>query len=227
MQVLQPTWDGILARHQIPPGGATPPSRHNPHDAIHAAAFLLCDNGARDGRDLRGAIWNYNHADWYVNQVLAQTDEYHAATPTGTPGQLRTEWPPEQATVPDPTSTGHITPRTLALVQTLQSTGMTGEGIGCYAQRPANPSSDHPQSRACDIMFNPHDQKAVAEGWAISNCLIANQTTLGVRYLIWQGQYWSANTPIWATYRSSAYGCPNPANITECHYDHVHISMYS
>ncbi len=40
MQILQPTWNAILARHDIPPGGATPPSRYNPHDAIYAATFF-------------------------------------------------------------------------------------------------------------------------------------------------------------------------------------------
>jgi hypothetical protein len=37
--------------------------------AVVEKAFYLCDNGARDNRDLRGAIWNYN-ADWYVDKVL-------------------------------------------------------------------------------------------------------------------------------------------------------------
>jgi hypothetical protein len=46
MQVLQPTWYEIVARHHIPPDGAAPPSRYNPHDAIPAAAFYLCDNGS-------------------------------------------------------------------------------------------------------------------------------------------------------------------------------------
>lgn len=145
---------------------------------------------------------------------------------TGAPGQLRTDWPPEQATAPDPTSGGHITPRTLALVHALEATGMTGTGLGCYGPRPANPNSDHPQGRACDIMFNPHDQQSVADGWRTANWLIANQASLGVRYLIWQGQYWSADNPTWVPYTSNAYGCPNPANLTGCHYDHVHISMY-
>ena len=40
MQFIPTTWNAVLARHQIPPGGATPPSRYNPHDAIHAAAFF-------------------------------------------------------------------------------------------------------------------------------------------------------------------------------------------
>ncbi|MCC8245002.1 C40 family peptidase [Saccharothrix luteola] len=81
MQFLAPTFDGVIAAHRIPPGGATPPSRYNPHDAIHAAAFLLCDEGARRG-DLRAAIYAYNHADWYVDMVLQQAAEYAEAAAT-------------------------------------------------------------------------------------------------------------------------------------------------
>jgi cell wall-associated NlpC family hydrolase len=81
MQFKSATFAGVLARHQIPPGGASPPSRYNPHDAIYAAAFLLCDNGVRRG-DLRAAIFAYNHADWYVNQVLAQAKQYADAAAT-------------------------------------------------------------------------------------------------------------------------------------------------
>src|SRR4051812_41895066 len=40
MQFLAQTFNSVTAQHQIPPGGANPPSRYNPHDAIHAAAFL-------------------------------------------------------------------------------------------------------------------------------------------------------------------------------------------
>ncbi|SES39880.1 NlpC/P60 family protein [Lentzea albida] len=74
MQFLEPTFAGVLAHHTIPSGGATPPSRYNPHDAIHAAAFYLCDSGAP--RDLYKAIFAYNHADWYVRDVLAQARKY-------------------------------------------------------------------------------------------------------------------------------------------------------
>jgi hypothetical protein len=41
---------------------------YNPVDAIFAAARYLKAAGA--DTDLRGAIWAYNHADWYVDQVL-------------------------------------------------------------------------------------------------------------------------------------------------------------
>ena len=51
---------------------------YDPADAIPAAARLLCANGARGGRALRGAIYAYNHAAWYVAQVLALARAYQA-----------------------------------------------------------------------------------------------------------------------------------------------------
>ncbi len=51
---------------------------YDPRDAIPAAARLLCANGARGGRDLRGAIYAYNHAGSYVAQVLALARAYQA-----------------------------------------------------------------------------------------------------------------------------------------------------
>jgi cell wall-associated NlpC family hydrolase len=83
MQFLSSTFNNVVAAHRIPPGGADPPSRYNPHDAIHAAAFLLCDEGVRRG-DLRAAIFAYNHANWYVDMVLDQAAKYaEAAASTG------------------------------------------------------------------------------------------------------------------------------------------------
>jgi soluble lytic murein transglycosylase-like protein len=44
----------------------------NPYDAVYAAAAFLCHDGAgRGGADLERAIFAYNHADWYVKEVLA------------------------------------------------------------------------------------------------------------------------------------------------------------
>ncbi len=82
MQFLQPTFDAVTTRHPLPPGGATPPSPHNPHDAIYTAAAYLCDNGARDNRDLPGAIYTYNHDHAYVNTVLDTARDYRQATPS-------------------------------------------------------------------------------------------------------------------------------------------------
>jgi cell wall-associated NlpC family hydrolase len=74
MQILQPTWNAIIARHRIPAGGASPPSRYNPHDAIYAAAFYLCDNSA--AHDINAAVFAYNHSRQYVTDVLAQAARY-------------------------------------------------------------------------------------------------------------------------------------------------------
>jgi hypothetical protein len=84
MQFLQPTFDSVISRHTIPPGGPIPPSRYDPHDAIYAAAYYLCDSGARHGRDLYRSIFAYNHADWYVRKVLDQATIYTQATTMGT-----------------------------------------------------------------------------------------------------------------------------------------------
>ena len=47
-----------------------------------------------------------------------------------------------------------------------------------------------------------------------------------MHYVIWQGHIWSTETPAWTTYHSTIYGCPNPANLTGCHYDHIHVSLF-
>ncbi|MEV6242497.1 bifunctional lytic transglycosylase/C40 family peptidase [Lentzea sp. NPDC051838] len=77
MQFLKSTFDSVVARHPLPPGGKNPPSPWNKHDAIYAAAYYLCDSGAP--KDLRTAIFAYNHADWYVNDVLEQARKYSVA----------------------------------------------------------------------------------------------------------------------------------------------------
>lgn len=75
--------------HPVPPGGKKPPTPWDPVDAVFAAARLLCANGARNGKNLRRAIWHYNHADWYVDKVLKIASEYAAseAAPTGAAGK--------------------------------------------------------------------------------------------------------------------------------------------
>lgn len=182
-------------------------------------------NDAAQAVQRSGTPHAYARHEQAARQLLSALHSASCAQ-SGAPSPIRTVWPVEQATEPDPTSNGRITPRTLALVHALQEAGMAGIGLGCHAPRPANPSSDHPRGRACDIMLNPRDRQSIAAGWRTANWLIAQQASLGVHYLIWQGQYWSAENPTWVPYTSRAYGCPNPANLTGCHYDHLHVSMY-
>jgi murein DD-endopeptidase MepM/ murein hydrolase activator NlpD len=64
MQFMPATWQqwGVDADHD---GTANP---YSPQDAIFAAARYLRASGA--ARDLPGAIFAYNHAGWYVSEVL-------------------------------------------------------------------------------------------------------------------------------------------------------------
>jgi membrane-bound lytic murein transglycosylase B len=49
----------------------------DPADAIFTAARYLCANGAgRSAGATAGAIWHYNHADWYVQMVLTLAKQY-------------------------------------------------------------------------------------------------------------------------------------------------------
>ncbi|GGO99361.1 C40 family peptidase [Wenjunlia tyrosinilytica] len=79
MQFLPSTFSAYA--HPAPPGGKRPPTPWDRVDAVYAAARLLCANGARNSRDLRHAIWAYNHSAAYVNQVLKIAGQYAAAAP--------------------------------------------------------------------------------------------------------------------------------------------------
>jgi hypothetical protein len=74
MQFLPSTWqtwgiDGF--------GDTGTPNVMNPYDAVPSAARLLCADGAAGGgQGLRTAIFDYNHASWYVNEVLTLAGEY-------------------------------------------------------------------------------------------------------------------------------------------------------
>ncbi len=77
MQFLPSTWavwgtDGF--------GRAGAPDIMNPLDAVPSAARMLCADGATNGAaGLSQAIFDYNHATWYVNEVLELAAEYAQA----------------------------------------------------------------------------------------------------------------------------------------------------
>jgi hypothetical protein len=74
MQFEPSTW----ARWGIDGFGETgAPNVMDPYDAVPSAAEYLCAAGATDGSaGLSAAIFAYNHAQWYVNEVLALAQEY-------------------------------------------------------------------------------------------------------------------------------------------------------
>ncbi len=76
MQFLPSTWRewGITAF-----GGPSPPDIQSPFDAVPSAARYLCAAGGSTAAGLPRAIFAYNHATWYVNEVLALAKAYAKA----------------------------------------------------------------------------------------------------------------------------------------------------
>jgi Transglycosylase SLT domain len=73
MQFMPSTWQawGITAF-----GETGPPNVMDPYDAVPSAARYLCAAGAGTPAGLPQAIFAYNHANWYVSEVLALAGEY-------------------------------------------------------------------------------------------------------------------------------------------------------
>ncbi len=79
MQFLASTW----AKYGVDAEGEGPPDRWNPVDAIFGAANYLRASGAPG--NYREAIYAYNHAGWYVEEVESWAARYSApsASPEG------------------------------------------------------------------------------------------------------------------------------------------------
>ena len=73
MQFLPSTW-AIWGINGFGPAGT--PDIMNPLDAVPSAARMLCASGAGNSSTLAAAIFSYNHATWYVAEVLALANEY-------------------------------------------------------------------------------------------------------------------------------------------------------
>lgn len=73
MQFMPGTWEA----YGIDGDGDGRAEVMNPDDAVPSAAEYLCANGAgRGGAALADAIWHYNHAGWYVRDVLSLARAY-------------------------------------------------------------------------------------------------------------------------------------------------------
>jgi len=74
MQFLPSTFGEYAA------GPDEPLSPYDPADAIYTAAAMLCASGARGGSasGIENAVFAYNHAGWYVSEVMSWATEYAA-----------------------------------------------------------------------------------------------------------------------------------------------------
>ena len=70
MQFLSETWDA----YAVDGDDDGDKDRYDPADAVHSAANYLDDSGAPNDWD--SAIYAYNHADWYVNDVKQRAAKY-------------------------------------------------------------------------------------------------------------------------------------------------------
>jgi cell wall-associated NlpC family hydrolase len=75
-QFLPDTWDAYGR-------GGDP---YDYRDALPAMARYLCDNGGAS--DLRRALYAYNHADWYVDMVVAAAVKYGYGAPAAPPARV-------------------------------------------------------------------------------------------------------------------------------------------
>lgn len=82
MQFLPATW----AAYGVDADGDGTADIYNPIDAIWGAARMLCANGAGNPATVRAAVFSYNHADWYVEKVMAIAASYAAADTSTTTG---------------------------------------------------------------------------------------------------------------------------------------------
>ena len=82
MQFMPPTWDA----YGVDGDGDGDADPYNARDAIHSAANYLSASGAPG--DWYDAIWAYNHADWYVEDVLEYATCYGALQDTVKPDRM-------------------------------------------------------------------------------------------------------------------------------------------
>ena len=90
-----------FTRYAINADPGHPLSPYDPADAIYTAAAMLCANGARGGTGagIQQAIYAYNHAWWYVTDVLDWATRYAIAERPALP-----ERPPRRSPSPRPSS---------------------------------------------------------------------------------------------------------------------------
>jgi cell wall-associated NlpC family hydrolase len=69
-----------FAEYAVNADPGSPLTPYDPRDAIFAAARMLCASGARGGSPagIRQAVYAYNHAGWYVTEILEWAAKYAA-----------------------------------------------------------------------------------------------------------------------------------------------------
>ncbi|WP_067820000.1 C40 family peptidase [Actinomadura kijaniata] len=114
----------------------------------------------------------------------------------------------------------NITATMGAVVQELDQRYGPFPTIGCY--RSGAGAQDHALGRACDFMVTtigrmPSESRRQL-GDAVASYTVANARRLNISYVIWKQQIWNIQRPGWRAMNDRG-------NITQNHFDHVHISV--
>jgi hypothetical protein len=140
---------------------------YDPADAIATAAHYLQASGAPS--DWRRAIFAYNHAGWYVNEVLKQAASYREAAPsTGVQVGGDGGWLAKVPGAPTERCDARIVPDVVAILQTF-GLSLTA----CYGGAPHATDGEHPLGLATDLVPTDGDWNrtltaARAFGWSPS-----------------------------------------------------------
>ncbi|CAA9316562.1 MAG: putative secreted protein [uncultured Friedmanniella sp.] len=121
-----------------------------------------------------------------------------------------------------------LTPDALRVLRCLKHRWPQLTSFGGVGNRPSNVDRDHQEGRAVDAMVADYQTPAGKQlGNAIASWVVANQSRLGVRYVIWNARIWNVQRASegWRTCGSQA-SCYAGADDSAAHRDHVHISVF-
>lgn len=162
-------------------------------DAVFSAANLLCANGAGDPARLAGAIWNYNHSQTYVNEVLTLASGYGVfELPQGIAYAATSDLLSNRRVILTPSAradleAGTVDPRLMSLLSWIadrHTIGVTVFTTGHSKYTRSGSVSNHFYGRAADIFFvdglpvgasNLSAQRVVLELSAIEGPLRASE----------------------------------------------------
>ena len=192
-------------------------------DSIFSAANYLAANGATEpDAGVRRALYTYNHATWYLNDVLSYAAHYASDACTLQVGPLPDS--PAGACPPSGSAAERgLQPSALRALRCVKQTFPWLTNMGGVGDRPN--TSDHPAGRAVDFMipaWNTPDGNT--RGWQLAHWLQANAAALNVKYLIYDDKVWRAYRPDagWTPYTHPNGATSSP---TLRHLDHVHLSV--
>lgn len=136
---------------------------NNVADAVFSAANLLCANGAGEPARLASAVWNFNHSQSYVSEVLTLASAYGVvALPAGVALASTTDLLDDPRVVLTPQAradlqAGIVDPRLVSLLSWIarrHSIGVTvfASGHSRYVEG-TDRVSNHYYGRAADVFF--------------------------------------------------------------------------